>query len=83
MEQNFEINNTTRNKKALMYALITTFCIALIYFIFVPKSFYKFSGIKKDVNDISSYFKNSQSDIKVDIEKGKGLIEKTKINSNQ
>lgn len=81
MNQDLDIKN--KNQKALLYALISTFCIALIYFIFISDSAYRFGGVKEQVSEISDYFKTPSDDIKIGIDKSRDLIEKTKFNNNQ
>lgn len=74
----FEISRTKnasyRKNKALLYAGIFTFVIALIYILIMGGVPYQFKGSGPDLTPISSKIKDVSGEVKENIDKGRSVI---------
>ena len=71
-----KLQNRTKKRKALLYAGLVTFVIALLYVILMRDNLYKFKGNTVDVGSVLSSVKDVSKNIGEDIHKGKEVINK-------
>jgi hypothetical protein len=71
-----KLKDRNKKRKAFIYAVGTTFFIAIIYILLNKGSLYKFGGIGKDVKPMASFVKETTDTVSSNINKGKSVINK-------
>ncbi len=69
-----------KKKKALLYAGIITFIIAILYIFLIRNNIYQFGGVKKDVKPAAEFIKEVFHKVNTDIETGNKIIDNKKKN---
>lgn len=69
-----KLQNKAKKRKALLYAVLVTFIIAVLYVVLMRGSLYKFKGDTTNVASIFSSIKDTSKNISENVNKGVKVI---------